>query len=199
MSVSSSSLGSRSKGPRAVGPSGGVGSALRGSATGVTVWLEEASGWLSVCSSLSSSTCRERLHAASSHLYPSPRAPTCPHRPEGLATAGEAMLEAVWTEGSATRGPYRPALEAWARSFLTPVLSVCPSCAGLVCLLAHPPFLPSPASSVSHPLRLCPPFCLSLSVPIFLAHLPSSVGSIVSLCCLLPLPLRPSQRSLGCM
>ena len=60
VSVNSSSLGSRSKGPREVGPSGGVGSVLGGSATGVTVWLEEASGWLSVCSSLSSSACRER-------------------------------------------------------------------------------------------------------------------------------------------
>lgn len=44
VSVNSSSLDSRSRGPRLdVGPSGGAGSAIRGSATGVTVWLEEAS------------------------------------------------------------------------------------------------------------------------------------------------------------
>lgn len=54
---------------------------LGGSATGVTVWLEEASGWLSVCSSLSSSACRERLNLALSHGYSSPRAPVCPQRP----------------------------------------------------------------------------------------------------------------------
>lgn len=70
MSVNSSSLGSRSKVPREVGPSGGAGSALGGSATGVTVWLEEASGWLSVGSSLSSSACREKLHPALSNLIP---------------------------------------------------------------------------------------------------------------------------------
>lgn len=81
MSVNSSSLRSRSKGPREVGPSGGVGSVLGGSATGVTVWLEEASGWLSVCSSLSSSACRERLNPARSHLQASLRAPACPHWP----------------------------------------------------------------------------------------------------------------------
>lgn len=62
MSVNSSSLDSRSKGPKEeVGPSGGVGSELSGSATGVTVWLEEASR-PSVCSSLSSSACREAVH-----------------------------------------------------------------------------------------------------------------------------------------
>lgn len=84
MSVNSSSLGSRSKGPREVGPSGGVGSALGGSATGVTVWLEEASGWLSVCSSLSSSACREKLNPSLSL--------GCPHPPEGFKTVGKPML-----------------------------------------------------------------------------------------------------------
>lgn len=55
VSVNTSSLGRSSKGPREVGPSDGVGSELGGSATGVAVWLEEASGCLSVGSSLSSS------------------------------------------------------------------------------------------------------------------------------------------------
>lgn len=44
VSVNSSSLASRSKGPKEeAGPSGGAGSVLSGSVTGVTVWLEEAS------------------------------------------------------------------------------------------------------------------------------------------------------------
>lgn len=68
MSVNSSSLDSRSKGPRDVGPSGGAGSVLGGSVTGVAVWLEEASSWLAVGSSLSSSACGEGLHPAFSHL-----------------------------------------------------------------------------------------------------------------------------------
>lgn len=76
VSVNSSSLDSRSKGPRDVGPSGGAGSVLGGSVTGVAVWLEEASSWLAVGSSLSSSACREGLHPAFSHLDSSPRIPT---------------------------------------------------------------------------------------------------------------------------
>jgi hypothetical protein len=94
VSVNNSSLGSRSKGPRAVGPSGGVGSALRGSATGVTVWLEEASGWLSVCSSLSSSACRE---SSSSRLLP-----TLHPQPEGSLWAHTSLSKAVQVMGRET-------------------------------------------------------------------------------------------------
>lgn len=93
MSVNSSSLGSRSKGPREVGPSDGVGSALGGPATAVTVWLEEASSWLSVCSSFSSSACRERLNPTLSHLHPSLRAPWEPPLwPQGFETVRKPML-----------------------------------------------------------------------------------------------------------